>query len=150
VAAFAVDIARQVPQPQDDGSLIRGDAVEITVHRTCRAVRRGFQNAQRFSCGSLPRTQQTKNSNARQEFRSLHRAEMPLHPGGWRHGARAHVKPPMGQQITPYVWVHPGDDHKAYGAPLIKRVPFRYSARSTVACSIAAGIFATDISDRAT
>ncbi len=69
---------------------------------------------------------------------------------GGRHGARAHVKPPMEQQITPYAWVHPGDHHKAYGAPLVKRVPFRYSARSTVACSIAAGIFATDISDRAT
>ena len=80
----------------------------------------------------------------------LHCAEMPLHPGGGLHGARALVKPTMEQQIAPYVWVHPGDDHKASGAPLIKRVPLRYSARSTVACSIAAGIFATDISDRAT
>jgi hypothetical protein len=30
VAAFAVDIARQLPQPQDDGSLIRGERLQFT------------------------------------------------------------------------------------------------------------------------
>jgi hypothetical protein len=52
--------ASQIEFATDDGSLIRGDAVEITVHRTCRAMRRGFQDAQRFSYGGLPRAQQTK------------------------------------------------------------------------------------------